>query len=425
MMLLLFLLPWGGWFASTDALNQPAEKSAPEKISLGEDRSIHTPEADLEDLRHDYNQDNNFRLTGRIQTRLLFLGNQQHPIDRTLSNAELRKLPAEAKPAGDLRFRRLRLGFSGEVNHRWFYALDIRVENLINTNQLTPNENGGVTFSYIGYRIRESINYTIGSFNLPFGREWLTSSARLVSLERSVAANQIANNFDAGMMLDGRILQRKLYYAAGLFSGAGGTLFGRNAHPTRSPMGAARIQWDPLGEYRNGFDIFSSHPMLSFGSAILYQRKSHYMARPFLEGGEDNLTSVTIDSAFVWGLTTAEGAVFYSRTERYEAQGWYLMPSVFLQRESLQVWLKYESWFNSRERTMTTDLGFNIVPLTANLSLTRYIGMGLNIYHGYQHNLKIQAGYYLGLNRALGNNGRYRDAGIADDWGAVQLQVTF
>lgn len=71
---------------------------------------------------------------------------------------------------------------------------------------------------FVNYRGRKSAQIQIGQFKLPFGLEETTSGARLDFIYRSLVSMRLAPGRDAGVMLHGQLIDRRLEYEVGSFA---------------------------------------------------------------------------------------------------------------------------------------------------------------------------------------------------------------
>jgi len=71
--------------------------------------------------------------------------------------------------------------------------------------------------AFLDVRIRRPLQVRAGKFKMPFSREALTGAMNLDFAFRSRAADQLAPGRDVGVMVHGRVLERRLSYQAGLF----------------------------------------------------------------------------------------------------------------------------------------------------------------------------------------------------------------
>lgn len=385
----------------------------------------------LDDLsrKYDWKKDHKMKVVARAQLRFVHLGSETLR-DRISPQS---KLSAIDPSSGDdsysaVKTRRLRMGVKGTIREKYTYAVDIMAEGLVGTSPSHDSsgdnvDNSAVTQAYIGYNPYPYLQFKLGSFELPYSRDWLTSSSSLTPIERSAASDNMGNFFDSGFQVDGRLFSKTLYYAIGGFNGDGGFFEGRNGKANGSPLAAARLQFDPLGEYKNGKAIWSKAPLLSFGLAGFYQARSGEYTKPYKTADLTDLASGTFDIGLTYGSMNLEAAVFYATAERVNYGGYYGTIAFFISPEFLQGWIKYENFTYTGDEKVTTGLAAGE---TADLSETRYASMGLNIYPGYRHHLKLQIAYVMGLNQGLNaSEQKYQDLGRKDDWFTVMAHVTF
>ena len=87
----------------------------------------------------------------------------------------------------------------------------------------------------------------LGQFKAPFGVQELTSSGDQQFVDRSIASLLFAPSRDQGVMLHGTSFGKAFGYEAGLFNG---NFRNRSANDNDQLMYAARVHWDPNGEYK-------------------------------------------------------------------------------------------------------------------------------------------------------------------------------
>ncbi len=103
-----------------------------------------------------------------------------------------------------------------------------------------------------------------GRFKTPFTYEFFVEPVQgLLSPERSVFFNNFGQNRDLGVMAYGRLLDKKLDYAVGIFNGARNTLVDQNDAKSVS----AFLNWKPFGDeeetllenFNIGGSVFAGH----------------------------------------------------------------------------------------------------------------------------------------------------------------------
>ena len=140
-----------------------------------------------------------------------------------------------------------RVGIEGEL----FDLLEFQVER-----ELTGDEPWRDV--YVNVRPTTSVQVQGGHFKLPFSLDENTGSTNLDFVYRSLAARQLAPGRDAGVMVHGRLLARRiLRYEAGVFDEDG-----RNARTSNTTKvwggttGAARVVVQPWRTLQSPFEDF-------------------------------------------------------------------------------------------------------------------------------------------------------------------------
>jgi phosphate-selective porin OprO/OprP len=99
--------------------------------------------------------------------------------------------------------------------------------------------------AFANVRFTRAVEVRSGRFKIPFSREALTGRSNIDFIYRSLGASQLAPGRDAGVMVHGRLVDRRLSYQAGYFAGDGD-----NAHTAETLGGegtmALRIVVAPL-----------------------------------------------------------------------------------------------------------------------------------------------------------------------------------
>lgn len=373
-----------------------------------------------------WHDDHKLTLGARVQTLFIIagsddLGNVPNP-QKNLVDVDPDKDTSEL----DGRIRRLRLQAKGQIADNFEYKLDFRAESHVNMNKGGTSPNGGITESWVGYKNTDAFRVRLGTMVFPFSREWQTSSANMTTIERALVSNVMANPFDSGLAFDGRLLDKKLSYQFGVYDGSGGTFDGANVDGTRSPLTAARIQIDPLGEYNNGQAIFSKKTLLSIGIAGFFQKSSAPGANPYNTGGLENVGAGTIDIGIQSGDLNVEGGYFYSTSDSYDMSGYYAQIAYMIIPYAWQLWGKYEVLVD--ESLENYDYaGTTTVTESEDLSKTDYASWGITYYPGYRHHLKFQAAYMMGLNnKGFSQKDRqFKKLSYHDDWFGFMAHLTF
>jgi hypothetical protein len=141
---------------------------------------------------------------------------------------------------------RLRFYMQGTVFKPWMrYKFEIELANL-RTDATTNINNGRLTDAYVEFAKSPYATLRAGQYKIPFGMQELTSDTRQEFVDRSIASAKFAPARDVGLMLSGLFFDKKFGYQAAIFNGAGQN----NPQDDRAFLYAARIVYDPFGEYK-------------------------------------------------------------------------------------------------------------------------------------------------------------------------------
>jgi phosphate-selective porin OprO and OprP len=266
--------------------------------------------------------------------------------------------PGAGKVSGaDL--HRIRTNISGQISNVWQYSLQVEFS-------YSPK----ALDAYVYFSPFAFLNFTAGQFKLPFSRENLCSSSKLIMIDRSQVVEALAarngdvvgnqNGRDIGIKIDGSIINYDghflLNYAFGLFNGTGIN----NTDDNNAKDFCGRIVLHPLTgieigtNYYNGYDIWGN------------QGKAQQRTRFGLDANFDNKT-FNVSMEYISGN---DGTI--------KRHGWYAQFSYFVISNVLQAAAKYDS-YNSK-----IDISGN--------TLTNYT-LGINYY--VNNWIKLQANYLL------------------------------
>ena len=123
--------------------------------------------------------------------------------------------------------------------------MEVEVASL-RTDAANNLNNGRITDGYVEFAKLPAATLRAGQYKIPFGMQELVSDTRQEFVERSITSAKFAPSRDIGLMLGGLFLEKKLGYQLGVFNGAGQN----NPQDDKGFLYAARVWFDPLGEYR-------------------------------------------------------------------------------------------------------------------------------------------------------------------------------
>lgn len=221
--------------------------------------------------------------------------------------------------------RRLRLDIRGNITEKWDYR--------------AQTEFGGSDVKLLdvmmSYKLIEPyVTITGGQFKIPFSPENLTSSGKLLTINRSqvvealvsrskdVIGNQ--NGRDIGVLASGNFLSkgdRHLFnYAIGIFNGAGINTSDNNENKDF----AGRLVFYPLKN-------------LGFG-ANYYNGTSH------LDDKDQNRDRVGADFTYVHKALSLSGEYIIGEDDKTDKDGWYLMGGYYAIPGKLQGVVKFDTF---------------------------------------------------------------------------------
>jgi phosphate-selective porin OprO and OprP len=114
--------------------------------------------------------------------------------------------PAVGRDRGELSWGDPRIEVRGRVTRR----VDFEVSREFGDDAAWKD-------AFLNIRVTRALEIEAGRFKIPFGRETLVGRANLDFIHRSLGASQLAPSRDAGVMVHGRLLGRRLRYQAGVF----------------------------------------------------------------------------------------------------------------------------------------------------------------------------------------------------------------
>jgi phosphate-selective porin len=242
---------------------------------------------------------------------------------------------------------RLRLYVAGSVYKPWMkYKIEIELASLT-TNATNNINNGRLTDAYFEFAKTQYATVRIGQYKVPFGLQQLTSDTRQELVERSIADAKFAPARDIGVMVSGLFLGNKLGYQAAAFNGGGQN----NPQDDRSFMYAARLVYDPLGEYKliEGAVDNPEKNVLHFGLAARTGEAMKGTATAGVFQNVDNESALGVEFAWKFRRFFAM-AEYYKQTDEQanptvgpdvDANGFHVQFGVFVQPKRQEIALRY------------------------------------------------------------------------------------
>lgn len=270
-------------------------------------------------------------------------------------------------PAPDRFFlRRARLTASGTVLPTVAYVVQADFAGGLGSTSAVA---ASLTDGYAEWTRFGAAHVRAGQFKAPFGREWLTPSTQLLTVERTLATDRLTLNRQIGVMLAGH--KGEATYQFGMFNGNGrNTTVNDNkrfmyvARGTVTPWRAASAQLDVGANVYSSDDTkqsmpaefgFDSTPQTSAADNLFTGSRrgagvdAHFQARAWSADAE-------------WLRIRFDQAGFDPHRDRTSI-GWYVLPAAYVYQHLVQVVGRYERYRPDTalagNRTATWTAGMN------------------------------------------------------------------
>lgn len=288
----------------------------------------------------------------------------------------------EAGKADGLDIRRARLDARGTVTKRWEYKLQ---GELAGSPKLLD--------ASISYKYNEWLKLSAGQLKVPFSAENLTSSSKLVSIDRSQVVEALAarskdvigsqSGRDLGIQASGSLFRvgdrYAVDYAVGGFNGAGINTGDNNEAKDL----AARLLFHPLKNLDIGASYYNGYGR--WGNPARDQQRIRYAA----------------ELAYSFSVIDLRGEYIQGADGSIQRSGWYAQAAAFVYRKSVQLVVKYDTYDPDNSSEKKGDATTNYVA-----------GVNVNI----NDTVRFQAAY---------TNRNEEGPSVNNDLLAVQLQIGF
>ncbi len=244
---------------------------------------------------------------------------------------------------------RLRFYMLGTVFKPWMrYKIEVELANL-KTDATTNLNNGRLTDAYVEFAKSPYATLRVGQYKIPFGLQELTSDTRQEFVDRSIASAKFAPARDVGVMLSGLFFDKKFGYQAAAFNGAGQN----NPQDDRALLYAARVVYDPLGEYKllEGASDDPQKNILHFGLAYRFGEVPRGLSSVGVFESPNDETALGFEAAWKYKRFYAMGEYFLQTDSQtnltvgpdIEANGFTLQFGVFVVPKSQELAVRYAS----------------------------------------------------------------------------------
>ncbi len=113
----------------------------------------------------------------------------------------------------EFNLKRARIAISGDAVDNVLYKFEFDLTK--------GKENDLLTDAYLKFNKFPQANITIGQFKIPYSEEYLISSSAIDTIERSLPVGKLATEIDRGIMVDGNLLDKRVYYGIAMVNGTG------------------------------------------------------------------------------------------------------------------------------------------------------------------------------------------------------------
>lgn len=166
----------------------------------------------------------------------------------------------------DINVRRARVYFGGNIYNKiinYYVAAD------------ADKFNFGLRDFYVYFTPFEELNAKIGYFVVPFNRQRMTSSSKLLLQDRSIASEEFDQDRDTGFDIYGKPFDGHIEYHAAVFQGAGEKFSGID-NTNNELMYVLSARYNPFGkyDYYDETDVkYSDKIKATIGAAVAFNAK--------------------------------------------------------------------------------------------------------------------------------------------------------
>jgi hypothetical protein len=284
---------------------------------------------------------NNARLD--LRNRVAFRFTNETPDDSLRLPGTER--PGQSKPS--FRVRRAKTEFAG-----WFWKPEFKYE--LQLSWAGPEAGASTDSALEDLQLtwdvskKEAFQVSIGQYKVPFGRQEMTTSIGLQFIDRSLLTFEFTRGRDQGVMVWGRLAEKKLEYRAGLFNGNSAA---RTTNDNQKLQYNARLMFEPWGEVGYSESDFESKDKPLLAVAVGFENNDLSGATQGLQGGitDLNTTILSADVVFKYKGLSLFGE-FFSRNREpetgasFHSDGFHFQAGYFLVRDKFEVAFRYAGW---------------------------------------------------------------------------------
>lgn len=286
----------------------------------------------------------------------------------------------DSSDSSAFRIRRFKFFLNGNAFYPWLrYKLQADWVGGHGTDGNRPDlDDAFVDLAYFPF-----LSVQLGQFKVPFNRQELTSSGALQFVDRAITNARFTLGRDQGVMIHGFVGPvAGLEYSAGVFNGNGKN---RVEKEDSDHMGAARINWTPLGpmKYSESDLENSQRPKLAIGVAYVFN-----VVHSTSTTQSPRTTTLPDPSAPGSELQVQVGTITTSRRQDAEYHRGTIDAHIHWRGASALAEYFLESRDDKSPHVSVTESLFGQPPVS-----TTSVGPARGVSH--THGFNVQAGYFL------------------------------
>ncbi|MBC8553675.1 MAG: hypothetical protein H8D23_29020 [Candidatus Brocadiales bacterium] len=177
----------------------------------------------------------------------------------------------EQQDDSSFRIRRSRVKFSGNAFKHFKYKIELALSS---TGGAIDGSRALELFDWwASWNKNKSLSVQFGQWKIPWNRQRVVSSQHQQMIDRATSQDEFTMDRQIGVMLHGKLFNKKFEYYTGVFNGNGRN---QSSNGNNEMLYTARVSWNPFGAYGKGIgevesDInFSEKPMAHLSAAIAY-----------------------------------------------------------------------------------------------------------------------------------------------------------
>ncbi len=221
----------------------------------------------------------------------------------------------DSRDTSSFRIRRHKVKFSGHA-----YTKDLTYK--VQWNLPSNSGRGKLESAYANYRLMDWLQLRGGQYKVPYNRQELTSSAKQMFADRSLANDEFNLSYDIGVMAHGRPMNGLFEYNLAMMQGAG---VNQTSNSNNQMLYAARLVVSPLGRFNSYSESDLEHletPKLALGGGFATNNGTRIFfgdeTRTF--NRDVNVKQATVDLILKWRGFTFLGDGYWRRLDAHTGE---------------------------------------------------------------------------------------------------------